>query len=655
MESPQLKRITAAGILITLGIVFGDIGTSPLYVFSAVVGDRPITVELIYGGLSCIFWTLTLQTTFKYMLLTLQADNHGEGGVFSLYTLVRRFGKHLFLPAMIGAGTMLADGILTPPISVSSAIEGLQGLDPSIEPMPIVIIILTLLFFYQQFGSKIVGSSFGPVMFLWFIMIAVLGLLQIYHLPNILAALNPVYAFNLLAKYPKGFWLLGAVFLATTGAEALYADLGHCGRKNIQVTWIFVKISLILNYFGQGAWLLLRNKPSLGDLNPFYEIMPHWFLFTGIMIATAATIIASQALISGSFTLINEALALNFWPRITVKYPTDIRGQIYIPSLNWILWSGCMLTVLYFRNSSNMTAAYGFSIVIAMMMTTLLMSYYLHYIKRYHIWLVILILMVFVSVETAFFVANAAKITQRWMFLVFEFGIIFTMYIWYSARKINNRFLHFVNLREHIPLLKDLSADTTISKFSSNLIYLVKANNPEEIEQKVIYSIFSRQPKRADIYWFVHIERTDNPYTLEYTVDEVEDDKVIRVEFRLGFRVQARVNLLFRKVVEDMVANHELNITSRYPSLKKYNLAADFKFVILEKFLSYENEFTLREGLILRSYFAIKYFAQSDTKAFGLDNSETRLEKIPLVVHPVTDIQLKRIPLKTRRTGKEVA
>ncbi len=646
MESAQLKRITAAGILVTLGIVFGDIGTSPLYVFSSIVGDRPVTEELIYGGLSCIFWTLTLQTTFKYMILTLQADNHGEGGIFSLYTLVKRFGKRLFLPAMIGAGTMLADGILTPPISVSSAIEGLQGIDATIEPVPIVIIILTLLFIFQQFGTKVVGISFGPIMFIWFLMIAAIGLLQVIHLPHILAALNPVYAFNLLAKYPNGFWLLGAVFLATTGAEALYADLGHCGRKNIQVTWIFVKIALILNYFGQGAWLLLRNKPSLDGLNPFYEMMPHWFLFTGIIIATIATIIASQALISGSFTLINEALALNFWPRITVKYPTDIRGQIYIPSLNWILWAGCMLTVLYFRNSSNMTAAYGFSIVIAMMMTTFLMSYYLHYIKKYHIWLVILILSVFISVESAFFITNAAKITQRWMFLFFEFGIIFTMYIWYSARKINNRFLHFVNLREHIPLLKDLSADTTISKFSSNLIYLVKANNPQEIEQKVIYSIFSRQPKRADIYWFIHIERTDNPYTMEYTVDEIEDDKVIRVEFRLGFRIQARINVLFRKVVEDMVANHELNITSRYPSLKKYNLASDFKFVILEKFLSYENEFTLREGLILRSYFAIKQLAQSDTKAFGLDNSETRIEKIPLVVHPVANVQLKRVPLK---------
>lgn len=655
MDSAQIKRITAAGVLITLGIVFGDIGTSPLYVFSAIVGDRPVSKELVYGGLSCIFWTLTLQTTFKYMFLTLQADNHGEGGIFSLYTLVRRYGKKLFLPAMIGAGTMLADGILTPPISVSSAVEGLQGLNPSIEPVPIVIVILTLLFLFQQFGSKVVGIAFGPIMFLWFFMIAILGFSQIIHLPQILAALNPVYAFNLLAKYPNGFWLLGAVFLATTGAEALYADLGHCGRNNIRVTWIFVKITLILNYFGQGAWLLLRNKPSLENLNPFYEIMPHWFLFSGIMIATAATIIASQALISGSFTLINEALALNFWPRITVKYPTDIRGQIYIPSLNWILWAGCVLAVLYFRQSNNMEAAYGFSIVVAMMMTSFLMSYYLRFIKKYRLWMVILILLVFGSVESSFFVANLLKIGQLRMFLIFGFAIIFVMYIWYSARKINNRFLQFVNLRDNIPLLKDLSADTTISKFASNLIYMVKANNPEEIEQKVIYSIFSRQPKRADIYWFVHIERTDNPYTMEYTVDEIEDDKVIRVEFRLGFRIQARINLLFRKVVEDMVANHELNITSRYPSLKKYKLASDFKFVILEKFLSYENEFTLREGLILRSYFAIKYLAQSDTKAFGLDNSETRIEKIPMVVHPVSNIQLIRVPSRKQNSPKSQA
>jgi KUP system potassium uptake protein len=651
MSSEKLKKVSAAGLLVTLGIIFGDIGTSPLYTFQTILKDGGgASAELVLGGISCVFWTLTLQTTFKYVIITLQADNHGEGGIFSLYALVKRFGKKLFLPTIIGAGTLLADGIITPPISVSSAVEGLNGVsgwDKYIVPgnqltVLIVLGIMLGLFLFQRFGTKVVGGSFGPIMFVWFSMLGVLGINQILHYPQIFAALSPHYAWQLLAHHPKGFWLLGAVFLCTTGAEALYSDLGHCGRKNIQVSWIFVKTMLVLNYLGQGAWVLLQHKTDLGDINPFFAIVPQWFLIPSVFIATAASVIASQALISGSYTLISEAILLNFWPRVTVKYPTDIRGQIYIPSINWILFVGCILVVLYFRTSEAMTAAYGFSITIAMLMTTILMFYFLRY-RRHLSWVIVIpILLVFVTVESSFFVANAVKIVHRLMFLVFEFGLIFTMYVWYRARKINNRFLNFISLREHIPLLKDLSADTTISKFSSNLIYLTKANNFEEIEQKIIYSIFSRQPKRADIYWFVHIERTDEPYTLEYNVLEMEDDKVIRIEFRLGFRVQARVNVLFRKVVEEMVKNKELNIVSRYPSLQKYHLASDFKFVILEKFLSYENEFAFGESFILRSYFYIKHFAQSETKAFGLDTSETRIEKIPLIVNPVSNIPLKR-------------
>jgi len=508
----------------------------------------------------------------------------------------------------------------------------------------IVLAILLGLFLFQRFGTKIVGGAFGPIMLVWFAMLAVLGLGQIIHYPAIFAALSPHYGLSLLIKHPNGFWLLGAVFLCTTGAEALYSDLGHCGRGNIRMTWIYVKTALMLNYLGQGAWILTHPyNPAAVNINPFFSIVPQGFLLPSVLIATAASVIASQALISGSYTLISEAIILNFWPRVTVKYPTDIRGQIYIPSINWILCVGCLLAVVYFRTSDNMTAAYGFSITIAMLMTTMLMFYFLRYRKHYRWGIVIPILVMFLTVETSFFVANVVKIVNMYMFLTVEFGLIFTMYIWYRARKINNRFLHFVPLREHIPLLKDLSSDATISKFASNLIYLTKANNFEEIEQKIIYSIFSRQPKRADVYWFVHIERTDEPYTMEYSVLEMEDDKVIRVEFRLGFRVQARINVLFRKVVEEMVENKELNIVSRYPSLKKYHLASDFKFVILEKFLSYENEFDLSESFVLRSYFFIKHFAQSETKAFGLDTSETRIEKIPLIINPVSKIPLKRV------------
>lgn len=645
-------------MLVTLGIIFGDIGTSPLYTMQAILREAGSTSrEVVFGGISCIFWTLTLQTTFKYIIITLQADNHGEGGIFSLYALVNKIDKRLFLPTIIGAGALLADGVITPPISIASAVEGLsevKGLEHTFAPgsnlvVGIVLGILIALFLFQRFGTKVVGGSFGAIMLVWFSMLAIVGTNQIIRYPEILAALNPYYAIHLLTRYPRGFWLLGAVFLCTTGAEALYSDLGHCGRKNIRVSWIFVKSAVVLNYLGQGAWVF-QAKPVLVDVNPFFSIIPPNFLIPSTIIATAACIIASQALISGSYTLISEAIILNFWPRVTVKYPTDIRGQIYIPSINWILCLGCILALLYFRTSAAMGAAYGFSITIAMLMTTILVSYFLRFREHYKWYVVTPILLVFLTVEGSFFIANTAKIEYMFMFLIFEFGLIFTMYVWYRARKINNRFLQFVNIREQIPLLRDLSADETVAKFSSNLIYMSKANNPAEIEQKIIYSIFSRQPKRADIYWFVHIERTNEPYTLEYSVDEMEDDKVIRVEFRLGFRVQARVNVLFRKVVEEMVANKELNITSRYPSLKKYHLASDFRFVILEKFLSFENEFSLRESFILRSYFFIKQLAQSEAKAFGLDTSETRIEMIPLIVNPISNIQMKRVA--PRNSGK---
>jgi len=651
----HIKKLSFAGALITLGIIFGDIGTSPLYVFQTLlVEGGKVNEALVLGSISCIFWTLTLQTTFKYIFITLQADNHGEGGIFSLYALVRRYGKWLAIPAIIGAGTLLADGIITPPISVTSAIEGLSNvpyLASSFVPgsrliLGIVIGIIVLLFFFQQFGTKVVGSAFGPVMLLWFLMIGTMGALQIVHSPGIFKALNPYYGIRLLVEHPKGFWLLGAVFLCTTGAEALYSDLGHCGRKNIQVSWIFVKTTLILCYLGQGAWVLAQPAGKNFDgINPFYQIVPypHVLMIPAVTLATLATIIASQALISGSFTLISEAVSMNFWPRITIKYPSNIRGQIYIPSINWILCFGCIAVSLYFQTSEAMTAAYGFSITVAMLMTTVLMYYFMRYVKHWPLWLVTIILCVFLTVEFSFFVANAVKLLKRLFFLVFEFGLIFTMYIWFKARKINNRFLNFIDLKDQLPLLNALSADQSISKYATNLIYLTKANNAKQVEEKILYSIMSRMPKRADIYWFIHIETTNEPFTMEYSVDQLEPGKVIRVEFRLGFRIQPRVNVLFRKVVEDMVERGEVDIMSHYDSLNRFKITGDFRFVIMEKFLSYNNSFSVKEGFILNSYFAIKKLGQSEAKAFGLDTSETYVEKIPLVVKPVGNIVLKRV------------
>jgi KUP system potassium uptake protein len=638
----SLNRVTFASLLVALGIIYGDIGTSPLYVLKAIVGERIIDETLVFGGVSCIFWTLVFQTTIKYIWLTLKADNKGEGGIFSLYALVRRYGKFLVIPTILGATTLLADGIITPPISVASAVEGLELIIPGAPTVPIVIVILSLLFFFQRFGTQKVGGTFGPVMVLWFTMLFTLGVSQITHYPSVLNGLNPWYAYLLLVKYPRGFWLLGAVFLATTGAEALYSDLGHCGRKNIRISWAFVKTCLMANYIGQSAWLLHQGQPSLNGRNPFFEMMPHWFLIPGIIIATAATIIASQALISGSYTLISEAMNLNFWPRVTVRQPTELKGQIYIPSVNNILWLGCILMVIYFQNSSNMEAAYGFSITIAMMMTTILMTYFLIYRLKWKLIWVVGFLLTFAVIESSFFITNVAKIKQRWMFLFFELFIFSTMYTWYYARKINNRFTKFVDLGKYIPLIKELSEDDSIPKFSTHLIYLTKANNRSEIEEKIINSIFARKSKRADVYWFLHIHRTDEPYTLSYDVSELLDDKVIKVTVNTGFRVQPRTESYFKKIVQELVAKKELNLHIRPDGLTKYNPEPDFRFVVIEKFLSVENEFALREGLLLNSYFFLKRLGQSDEKAFGLDKSAVEVEHIPLIYQPATQVELTR-------------
>jgi KUP system potassium uptake protein len=641
-NSIHSKKITIASLLVALGIIYGDIGTSPLYVLKAIVGDREINETLVLGGVSCIFWTLVFQTSVKYIWLTLKADNDGEGGIFSLYALVRRYGKKLAIPAILGATTLLADGIITPPISVASAVEGLDIVIPGIPTVPIVIVILSLLFFFQRFGTQKVGITFGPVMIIWFSMLLILGITQITHYPEILKALNPKYAYDLLANYPHGFWLLGAVFLCTTGAEALYSDLGHCGRKNIRVTWALVKTCLMINYMGQAAWLMHQGSPILDGRNPFFEIMPQWFLLPGIIIATAATIIASQALISGSYTLISEAMNLNFWPRVTVKQPSNLKGQIYIPSVNTILWVGCILMILYFQNSAHMEAAYGFSITIAMLMTTILLSYFLFYKMKWNKWLVLAFLSFFIIIESSFFIANVAKIKERWMFLFFELAIFLTMYIWYYARKINNRFVKFTDIGKFIPKLKELSEDDAIPKFSTHLIYLTKANVRNQVEEKVIRSILSKKPKRADVYWFLHINRTEDPYTLSYDVSELSDDKVIKVNINVGFRIQPKTEIYFKRIVQHLVANKELKLHIRPDGSTPYNAEPDFKFVVIEKFISIENEFTLKEGILLNTYFFLKNLGQRDEKAFGLEKSDVIVEEYPLVYQPMGEFNLKR-------------
>jgi len=371
----DIKKLSFTGTIVTLGIVFGDIGTSPLYVMNAIVtGGKEFNELLIYGSMSCIFWTLTLQTTIKYIIVTLRVNNKGEGGIFALFALMKRKTSWAAIFTMIGASALLADGVITPAITVTSSIEGLRLYNPGIPVIAIVLIIFTVLFYMQHYGTNVIGESFGPIMIIWFSMLGILGFSHLLQHPGVLKALNPVYAFRFLTEYPGGFILLGAVFLATTGAEALYSDLGHCGLKNIRVSWVFVKSTLLLNYFGQCSWLMMHGSLH-NDVNPFYGIMPEWFLLPGIIIATAAAIIASQALISGSYTLISEAISLNFWPKISISHPTLLKGQVYIPFINWFLWIACSIVVLMFRESANLQAAYGLSITVTMIMTTLLLSY----------------------------------------------------------------------------------------------------------------------------------------------------------------------------------------------------------------------------------------------------------------------------------------
>ena len=638
------NKISAAGLLVTLGIIFGDIGTSPLYVMGAVIGHRVIDEGLVLGGISCIFWTLTLQTTFKYIILTLRADNKGEGGIFSLYALVRKMHiKWLAIPAMIGGASLLADGIITPPISVASAIEGLKVINPDLNVLPYVIGILFGIFFIQQFGTKFIGKFFGPVMMVWFSMLLVLGLGAIFQNPIVFKAINPMFGWRLLTEYPQGFWILGAVFLCTTGAEALYSDLGHCGRQNIRVSWIFVKTALLANYFGQGAWLLNHSGKLLGDIKPFYALMPPWFLLTGIIIATCAAVVASQALISGTFTLINEGMRLNFLPKGRIEYPTDLRGQLYIPGINWLLCLGTIGIVLYFRESSNMEAAYGLAIVLTMLMTTTLLTYYL-FLKKYPRPLIYLIFAVFITIEISFLIANLSKFTHGGYVTVFiAFTIFGIMWVWNEARKIRAALVEFVKLKKYYEILTDVSKDETIPKYSTHLVYLTGASSDDEVESKIIYSILQKQPKRADVYWMVHVDVLDEPYTMEYRVRELVDDKLIHIRFRLGFRVEPRINLMFRQVVEELVKNKEVDITSRYASLNRQHLIGDFRFVVMEKFLSYENTLNLYTRFILNIYFYMKKMSLSEEKAFGLDTSSITVEKVPLIVTPPGTYKFTRV------------
>jgi KUP system potassium uptake protein len=647
----DINKLSFAGLLVTLGIVYGDIGTSPLYTMKAIVigGAENFNELLVYGSLSCVFWTLTLQTTIKYILITLRADNKGEGGIFALFALIRRKSSWAAILTMIGGGALLADGVITPAITVTSSIEGLQLFNPDISVIPIVLVIFAVLFFMQQFGTNFIGVAFGPIMVIWFLMLGILGFSQLVVHPDILRALNPVFAFRFLSEYPGGFILLGAVFLCTTGAEALYSDLGHCGRTNIRVSWIFVKITLLLNYFGQGAWLMMNYTPGV-EVNPFFSIMPRWFLLSGIIISTGAAIIASQALISGSFTLLSEAVSLNFWPKIRILNPTFIRGQVYLPFVNWSLWIMCSMVVIFFKGSSNMEAAYGLAITITMIMTTLLLSYYLYQSGvRYQF--VILILLVFLTIESSFLIANLHKFEYGGWFTLLLASIYFMiMFGWYFGRKIKNRYIKFSNLNESIEILKDLKNDSSVPKIATNLVYIIKANRQDQVESKVLYSIFNKQPKRADIYWFLHIDRVDEPNRFEYKVNHIIPGVLIRIDFHIGFKVDPKINLYFREVLEDMVKSGEINVRSGYDSLEKHGLPGDFKYVLIDRVMPRDYELSNTQNFILMLQRLAGNLSIPEVRALELDSSNTIVEQVPIIINQPVEKRISRrnLSLKNR-------
>lgn len=648
-KDSRLHKLSAAGVLVAMGIIYGDIGTSPIYTLRFIVGDHAITEDLILGGLSCVFWTLTLITTIKYVYLALSADNKGEGGIFALYALVRRYkAGWVIFPAIIGCCTLIADGFITPAISVTSAVEGMRSLNPDITQqtiISIVIAILLALFVFQQFGSSVVGKTFGPVMLVWFVFIGTIGAIHLAGNLSILKAINPMYAAHLLYEYPGGFWILGAVFLCTTGAEALYSDLGHCGKSNIRLGWGFVKVCLLLSYFGQGAWLLEHEGETLeqlGGVIPFFEIMPKPLLIFGVVIATMATIIASQALISGTFTLVNEAMKLKLWPSTRVRYPTQVKGQIYLPAINWVLMFGSILVVLYFQESDAMQSAYGLAITFDMLMTTSLLVYYFTTSKKSRVRSSILAL-TFFTIEGAFLVSNLSKFSHGGWFSFTIAGFFFVMmFILYNARSLRDRHTEFVDLKHYVQIIQDLQADKSVPKEATNLVYMAVANSKRYIDSNIIYSIFKKRPKRADVYWFVHVDTVDSPYTSKYSVDTIIPRKCFFIRIKLGFKADHRVNLLLNKILHDMAESAEIDLISHYDSLQKHSMPSDFKFIILHSLASVDSEISNFDNLIIQGYRFIKKHSLSTEEMYGLELANVEVESVPIMVGPPAKVRIKR-------------
>ena len=644
----DLKKLSFVGVIVSLGIVFGDIGTSPLYVMKAIVNARKDGSTMpfdtyIEGALSCIIWTLTLQTTLKYVIIALKADNRGEGGILALYSLVKKLKKKwLYVVAIIGASTLVADSVITPSLTVMSAIEGLKIYNPDTPVVFITLFILFIVFVVQQFGTASIGKFFGPIMVTWFLVLGGFGSMHIFDHIEILKAFNPMYAYNLITHSPSAIVIMGAVFLCTTGAEALYSDLGHCGAKNIRVSWIFVKLMLILNYLGQGAWLLDNYEKVFTGVNPFFGIMPEWAVLPAVILATLAAIIASQAVITGSFTMFSEAMSISFWPNQHIEYPSGVKGQMYIPRINWGLMVFCFVVVIFFQKSEHMEAAYGLTITITMLMTTILLTYWLSRTRLNKIFLFGFVA-IYLFLESGFFYANVIKFFDGgWLTVVLGGFIAVCMYAWYNGRLLKSNFTSYVKIDKYVSIIKDMKLDETIPKYCTNLAYLSRAKRNDEIESKIIYSIIKKQPKRADHYFILSIVNQEDPYTFKYSVDEILPGTIYKINFLLGFKVDRRINDYFNMVLKDLMADGTIPSRSSHPSLRAHNIPPDLKYVIIDNTYINDILLTVKQKITLNIYNFVKYIGSDDFKSWGVTSHNVVVESAPLTEETISSSKIQQ-------------
>ena len=633
--SGSYHKISFAGVLITIGIVFGDIGTSPLYVFQAITGQGShLSRDFVVGGLSCVIWTLILLATIKYIYFALNADNKGEGGIFALYALLKeKRAKWIVIPALIGCATLLADGFITPAISISSAVEGINNINPDVPVIPIVVGIIIALFSIQQFGTAIIGKAFGPIMVLWFGYLAYLGFINVSKNPSVLAAFNPLEAINFVANVPGGFAALGAVFLCTTGAEALYSDLGHCGKGNIRISWGVIASVLVFHYLGQAALCTSEGFSLAKGATVFYSMVPKNQLIFAVILATSATIIASQALITGVFTLLNEAIKLKLWTNLKVKFPSDHQGQIYIPFINWVLMLGCLLVIAIFKKSSAMEHTYGLAITIDMVMTSVLLGLLLFLRNPHYRWIYSILFFIFISIEGIFLMSNLGKVVSGgWFTLILASTFFFLLFLYYQARQLRKNITEYLPMSAVVPLLQAVRKDPGITFEATNLVFPTRSPSHDKLDITVYHSLFGKRPRKAGIIWFVHIEILNEPWGVHYSVNELVDGECYYVTLQYGFKEEHHTEYMMRKIYCKMVEKGELKNESIFESVRGAAIPVDFKFVVLNSRIATDNKLTPFQQLCVRVYRFVKSTGLKPAEDFGLDKTNVEVDFIPISV-----------------------